>query len=216
MRPITVKLKFDQTDVRSPPMSGPNSKGRKNWVGLPAAIGPSSLPPMRKLAGNTPITRASPPGAPTVRPITRGSPLNADRHSASVMTIGRLLSAASAGAKNRPSSGLVSSTSKKFGVTRTPSRTCGTPCPTRVTEVLCSAAIASNSLACSRQARNADGVFKSWYFSDSCGICGARSPTSTSCCGLGRGSGRSSTPFTTEKMAVVAPTPTANMTTTTM
>ena len=83
-----------------------------------------------------------------------------------------------------------------------------------VTLALCIAAMPWKSLARARQARNAEGVSMNSKLCDACASCGDRSPTSTSCCGSGKGSGRRSTPFTTEKMAAVAPTPTASITAT--
>ena len=67
----------------------------------------------------------------------------------------------------------------------------------------------SNLLSCLRQSRKLAGATENRPY------CGTTSCTRTSASGSGYGSGRSSTPLTTLKMALVAPMPSASVRTAT-
>ena len=68
----------------------------------------------------------------------------------------------------------------------------------------------SNTVFCWRQSRNVAGATENRPY------CGTISCTRTSRSGSGYGSGCSSTPLTTLKIAVVAPTPSASVSTATI
>jgi hypothetical protein len=112
--------------------------------------------------------------------------------------------------KPRPSGAATPSVGRRFAVARAPRTTSGSPSPERLNRVLVSAASPSNDRTPARQSR------KSGSEAVSRPIATCRPQTITRRSGSGYGSGRSSTPLTMLKMAVVAPMPIASVATTAM
>ncbi len=111
--------------------------------------------------------------------------------------------------KPRPSAGLTSSTSKKFALTIAPERLSGRSPPESASVACRNAASPARLRARTRQSRKLAGEASKLF----CLVCVFTSVTSTRSSGLANGSGRSSTALTMLKIAALAPTPTAMVST---
>ena len=159
--------------------------------------------------GMTPTTSTLSPSISTTRPTTPGSAPNRLRHRPSLSTItGAAPGRSSSVVNERPRRGGVRSTSKNDAVTFDASTRWGFSGPVKLT--------CSSRYAATPPSVLLSSAYRKWSASDtgsssSCARPGAAWRRITSRSESGIGSGRSSTALTMAKMATLAPTPTASV-----
>ncbi len=191
----TPALNLATTPRKCPPrdaLAGFNASGRQN------SASPTNVNP----AGITPTIVTGAPLSVMVWPRTSAFPLNRVCHMPWLRTMTASLPGASSSARNDlPSDGLTPSNSNVSHDTSPPVSRCGPSFPFHVAPVELNAAIRSKTAFCCRQSRKVAGATEKRPY------CGTISWTRTSEPGFGYGNGRSSTPLTTVKIALLAPMP---------